>query len=235
MAARDNLSKLFSQLIEDATTDATLVGRLEGFLETIRPPTFPVKQETIRIVESRWSDDFKWESLTTDLGQLGFEFGDVVVDGKENCLRRVIAYDKGDNLLWFTDKNYSDNAMKAKFVSGRFERYDPNDAAVRDRLSSILSAGGDDVMDRARAELQKVPHFKVPQNGLKLTGTWFGWDDTTAKLAERGFKFGDVVVDKTKNRLHRVVALKGGELWITSATCKNGIAFDANPDDFVKA
>ena len=232
MSTRENVSKLFPVLLDESTTDATLVGKLEGFLETIRPPTFPVEQKTIKIGQ----DDLTWESMTTDL--VGFEFGDVVRDRCSDCLRRVIAHDK-EGYVWVTSKQNRDAVIKTMLSPGRFERYAPDDAALCDRLSSILSdGGGGGLADRVVAEIKKIPQFPVAQNGLQIWAVGenpvFGWDDMTVNLAARGLAFGDVVVDETRNRLHRVVAYKDDKLWITSARTENRIVYDPSPDDFVK-
>ena len=238
MAARDNLSKLFPVLLDDTTTDENLLERLEEFMGTIRPPAFPVKQETIRI----GSDIFPWESLTTDL--VGFEFGDVVLDVNENCLHRVIARDKEDH-MWVASKITCGAIIRTS--PGTIKRYAPDDAALCDRLASILSDDAlcdrlasilsdddGDLADRVRAEIEKIPQFPVAQNGLQIVGKTFVWDEMTVNLAARGLAFGDVVVDKTRNRLHRVVAYKDDNLWITSAKTENDIVWDPNPDQFEK-
>lgn len=238
MTNRENVSKLVCLLLDGTTTDENLVERVDGFLRPPPPPpVFPVKQETIRIVDADQTHRIEWEFMTTGLVPLGFEFGDVVRDG--NRLRRIIAHDESTNRAWFTADAESDVVREDVIASGRFERYAPDDA-LRDRLSSILSDDDDDddLADRVRAELRGVPRFAVAQNGLKIgaliSHKVLGWDDMTVHLAERGLAFGDVVVDGTRNRLHRVVAYKDGKLWITSATTGNSIVFDDNPDHFEK-
>ena len=214
---------------------------LDEFLETRRQPTLPVKQKGIRVVEPGWTGNFTWESVTTDLGGIGFAFGDIVLDKTMNCYRRVIAYRKEDYKLWLTGtKGHSTNTIHnvSPMDPGRFEKC--SEPARRQDIATIVDDVATDDSDALEAIRAKLEMSRLPTNqdgGLKLwggvTSFSFPWREMTDRLADLGLAFGDVVRDKTTGHLHRVVG-HNGHLWITSATQEDGITCDPHPENFEK-
>lgn len=223
----DLVSRLVSLLLEETTTDENLEETVRGFLQTTREPTFPVKQDHIKIVEDNWSGTLTWKALTTNLARRGLAFGDVVREG--DSLHRVVA--DADTSVWRTASTTTDVISQS---SSQGEKYDrgPDVDAFRRKLYYVINHP--DVIDRVRDELEKIPEFAVPQNGLRFGVNKFDWDHMTVRLQELGFAFGDVVVDGETQHLHRVVAWEDGHLWITSSQVENSITYSDCPDNFKK-
>ena len=214
----ENRNRLVNLLLEAKSNDDNLERIIDEFF---------VSPQTLEFVEPpSWSGTFTWDSLTTDLGGLGYSFGDTIRD--DDCLRRMISFDKKNGRVWVTsrlDPNTIEYAFEKLFLSDT-KKYDA-EADVR-RLASACH--GDDTertITLLESEIRDTPRFRAAQQGLSVRGVDGAviallWDEMTTNLAKRGLAFGDVVENQRTNRLHRVVA-HGADLWVTSETDPNKI------------
>ena len=161
----------------------------------------------------------RWPAVADELNDIGLTFGEVI--STDQCPLRVVAYDVGTDKLWGTSESSNDKLGSIVRWSGKtytkLDTHSPKDAvlrAVEDANDGTEYSQLVGIAEKELARMKTVSNikgltFRTKSKWGFVRSAFFSWENMTTELKERGYAFGDVVVDG-----RRVIALRDGVLWV---------------------